>query len=144
MGFTGRHTGNKKRSGRAQQSGGKSRSGSETRKRSGIMGFRATDDERAKIEAAASRAGLTPGSYIRSRCLRKPTTRAVRRPPVETGQLAQLLGLMGAAGGDLQRIAKDLNAGEGTEDADIKAALRDFRETASAILRALGKRAHDY
>ena len=108
------------------------------------MGFRATDAECATIEASASRAGLTVGSYMRSRCLRKPTTRAVRRPPVETVHLAQLLGLLGTTGGDIHRIAKNLNAEGGIENADITAALAAFRETASAILRALGKRSHDY
>src|SRR5271154_6459852 len=84
----------------------KKRSGSETRKRAPIIGFRATDHERAQIEAAAQRAGLTVGSYVRSRALAKPTTRAVRRPPVETVQLARLLGMLGAVGGRIQAIGQ--------------------------------------
>src|ERR1700733_15574938 len=83
----------------------KKRSGSEKRKRSPIIGFRATDGERAEIEAAAEVAGLTVGSYVRARSLANPTTRAVRRPPVEIAQLAQLLGLLGAVGGVVQAIA---------------------------------------
>src|SRR5271163_2967078 len=94
----------KKRNGSAKQ--GKSRSGSETRKRAPIIGFRATDQERAKIEADARRAGLTVGSYVRSRALKRPETRAVRRPPVETAQLAKLLGMLGAVGGAVTQIAK--------------------------------------
>jgi hypothetical protein len=117
------------------------RSGSETRKRAHKIGFRATDEECARIEAAASRAGLTAGSYMRSRCLRKPTTRAVRRAPVETAQLAQLLGLLGIAGGELQRLAKMPNATEHGTGEEIAAAIAEFRAAASAILRALGKRA---
>jgi hypothetical protein len=117
------------------------RSGSETRKREPIIGFRATADERSRIEAAASRAGLTVGSYVRSRALKKPTTRAVRRPAVETAQLAQVLGLIGTVGGDLHHIAKNFNAGGGMEDAGLKDALTRLREAASAIMRALGKRA---
>jgi hypothetical protein len=42
---------------------------------------RHADEERAQIESAAERAGLTVGSYVRSRALAKPTTRAVRRAP---------------------------------------------------------------
>ena len=57
----------------------KKRSGSEKRKRGPIIGFRATEEERAKIEGAADRAGLTVGSYVRSRSLKTPTTRAARR-----------------------------------------------------------------
>jgi hypothetical protein len=121
-----------------------SRRGSETRKREPIIGFRATADERARIHASADRAGLTVGSYVRSRALKQPTTRAVRRPQVETAQLSQLLGLMGAVGGDLRRIAEGLNAGGTVENTEAAVALTDFREAAATIMQLLGKRAHDY
>jgi len=129
------------RSGNAKQGSERRRGGSETRKREPIIGFRASADERARIQASADLVGLTMSSYVRSRSLRKPITRAVRRPPVETPQLAQLLGLLGAAGGDLQRLAKAYSA-EGPCPAEaLGAALADFRAASSAILRALGKRA---
>ena len=83
----------------------KTRSGSETRKRGPKINFRVSESELAQIQVAAERAGLTVGSYVRSRSLKEPTTRAVRRPPVATAQLAQLLGLLSAAGSDLQRLA---------------------------------------
>jgi hypothetical protein len=119
----------------------RTRSGSETRKRAPIIGFRATDEERAKIEAAAQRAGLTVGSYVRSRALSKPTTRAVRRPPVEAAQLAKLLGLLGVAGGAIQQIAKTQESEtDHPVSRELLDALRDLREAAAAILRALGKR----
>ena len=133
---------NPNRSGK--QSGGKSRSGSETRKREPIIGFRATADERAQIQANADRVGLTVGSYARSRTLKQPTTRAVRRPPVATAQLSQLLGLMGAVGGDLRRIAEGLDAGGTVEHTQAAAALTSFREAAAIIMQLLGKRANDY
>ena len=113
------------------------RGGSEKRKRGPIIGFRATEEERGKIQAAADRAGLTVSSYVRSRSLETPTTRAVRRPPVATAQLAQILGLLGAVGGELQRIAKGSESSPTTE---IHVALAEFRQVASAILQALGKR----
>jgi len=116
------------------------RSGSEKRKRAPIIGFRATDDERATIEAFADRAGLTVGSYVRSRALARPTTRAVRRAPQATAQLAQLLGLLGAAGGQLQRIATDRNIQAQVAGGEVAAALAEFREAASAIMQALGRR----
>jgi hypothetical protein len=133
-------TGRELRDSKHGGAGTKRRSGSEKRKRVSPIGFRATEEERQKIQAAADRAGLTVGSYVRSCSLKKPTTRAVRRPPVATTQLAQLLGLLGAVGGDLQRIAKRLDGAEATSDAEIHAALTDFRATATAILQALGKR----
>jgi len=120
---------------------GKSRSGSETRKRGPKINFRVTRDEQARIEAQASRAGLTVGSYVRSCALKKPTTRAVRRAPVETVQLAQLLGLLGAAGGELQRLAAIAGSGENGAGEEVNRAIADFRAAATAILRALGKRA---
>jgi len=117
-----------------------SRSGSETRKRKPIVGFRASEEEQGIIEAAADRAGLTVSSYVRSRALAKPTTRAVRRPPLATAQLAQLLGMLGAAGSALQSLtAKDPNAAS-----EAAAVLADVRTAASAILQTLGKRAHDH
>ena len=127
-----------------KQGDGKSRSGSETRNRGPRITFRVTDGEQARIQASADRAGLTVGSYVRSRALKQPTTRAVRRPPVETAQLSQLLGLMGAVGGDLRLIAKGLDAGETVENTEATAALTDFREAAATIMQLLGKRAHDY
>lgn len=118
----------------------KKRSGSEKRKRPPIIGFRATDGERAEIETAAQRAGLTVGSYVRSRALDKPTTRAVRRPPVETKQLAQLLGMLGTVGGTIQAIIQKHGGAEGLNAEEIRETLAAFRETATSILEALGKR----
>jgi hypothetical protein len=51
----------------------KKRGGSEKRRQCRKMSFRVDDAEKAAIEAAAARQGLTPGSYIRSRALAKPT-----------------------------------------------------------------------
>ena len=127
-----------------KQNSPKKRSGSETRQREPTIGFRATRDERAKIQAAADRAGLTLSSYVRSRTLRKPTTRAVRRAPQSTAQLAQLLGLIGIVGGDIQRIGERI-AAPGTRMAgEIQTALVAFRDAAAIIMLTLGKRRHDH
>jgi hypothetical protein len=123
---------------------GSKSSGSEKRKRGPIIGFRATEEERAQIAAAADRAGLTVGSYVRAQALKKPTTRAVRRPPVQTAQLAQLLGLIGAAGGSLQQIAQRLDDKENLPEPVITASLQEFRDAAAAVMRLMGKRAHDH
>lgn len=34
------------------------------RQRSGVMGVRMSDDERALIESAAAKAGMTPGAWL--------------------------------------------------------------------------------
>ena len=122
----------------------KKSSGSETRKRDPILNFRASEEERARIQAAADRAGLTVGSYVRSRALEKPTTRAVRRPPLATAQLAQLLGLLGVAGGDLHKIAKSLAEENTVSEFELAATLTAFRHAAAAIMQMLGKRPHDH
>jgi hypothetical protein len=127
-----------------KRKGGKNRSGSEKRKRGASIGFRGTEDERAKIQAAADRVGLTLSSYVRSQSLSEPTTRAVRRPPVQVAQLAQLLGLLGVVGGDLRRIAQHLGDAETASETEAKAALNEFREAAASIMQLLGKRPHDY
>lgn len=127
-----------------KQSIPKKRSGSETRKREPIIGFRATQDERATIHAAADRAGLTVGSYVRSCALRKPTTRAVRRAPQSTAQLAQLLGLVGVVGGDIQRIGERIAVPGEDLALELQTTLLAFRDAAAIIMLTLGKRRHDH
>ncbi len=120
----------------------KKKSGSETRKRVPIIGFRATEAERAEIEKSAQRAGLTVGSYVRMQALKKHETRAIRRPPVETAQLAQLLGMLGAAGGAMQLLVKKHDAGDEVASAEFKEAVALFRKAAEDIIHALGKHPH--
>lgn len=115
-------------------------SGSETRKLSRIKGFRINDEEAAEIEAAAARAGLSFGSYIRLCVLTAPKTRAVKTPSVERTLLAQLLGQLGKVGGNIHQIVKRMNYKEGVESAALLSALADFRETAAAIMQAMGRR----
>ncbi len=141
MALTGKSGGNGKKgpvNGRSHTT----RSGSETRKRAPIIGFRATDEERAKIEAAARRAGLTVGSYVRSRALKNPETRAVRRPPVETAQLAKLLGMLGIVGGTIARLAKQHGCESGAVSDELLAAVKDFRHAAEDIILTMGKHPH--
>lgn len=117
------------------------RTGSEKRLRPGIVGFRVTDAEREELEAAADKAGLTLGSYIRSCVLSAPQTRAVRRPPIEKALLAQLLGQIGKVGGNIHQIVKHLNFGEGVDRAQLRSALTSFEEAVAAIMEAMGRKA---
>ena len=120
------------------------RSGSDTRKRGPVIGFRATPEERARIQAAADLAGLTLSSYIREQALEKPKMRAVRRAPLQTVQLAQLLGLIGLAGGELRRIGHALHDSKTVFEAEINTAIGEFREATKSIMRLMGKRTHDH
>jgi len=116
-----------------------SRSGSETRQRRFRPSMRCTPDELAQLEAAAERAGLTVGAFMRGQCLGTPGPRAVRRPPVERAALAQLLAQLGKAGGNLNQIARALNAGGGAR-MPIAEAVAEFRTVCADIQRVLGKR----
>jgi hypothetical protein len=113
------------------------RSGSEKRQRSRLVQVRCTDDEFAQIEAAAERASLTVGAFMRRQCLGTSGPRAVRRPPVERAALAQMLGHLGKCRSNLNQIARVLNSGGDTPDG-IPAAIAEFREACAAIMQALG------
>lgn len=117
----------------------KKSSGSEKRQRTPIIGFRVSDSERAELEEAAERAGLTLGSYVRQCVLTAPKTRAVRRPPVEKVLLAQLLGQLGRVGGNIHQIVKHMNFGGGVMHDELRSALSSFEEAAAAIMDAMGR-----
>lgn len=119
--------------------GKRKRSGSETRKRLPPFPLRLLPDERARIEAAADDAGLTMGSYIRSRALDAPTTQARRRPSVEVLAVARLLCAINRMGGNLHQIARYRNFGGSPVDAEIHAALRGYEAMVFAVMAALGR-----
>ena len=101
--------------------------------------MRFSPTEREELEALADRAGLTLGSYLRSRSLEKPTTRAVRRPPLELQALAHLQNGISKIGSNLNQIARRLNSGELVLTAEIQAALAEHRQILAAIILTLGK-----
>ena len=115
------------------------RSGSENRARGGVVAFRVSEEERAELEQAAELAGLSLGSYVRQRVLTSPKTRAVRRPPIEQKLLAQLLGQLGKAGGNIHQILKHMNFGAGVMHDELRSALASFEEAAAAIMDAMGR-----
>ncbi len=114
------------------------RSGSEKRQRPHVGRMRCTPAEYAQLEAAAERAGLTIGAFMRAQCLGTAGPRAARRPPVERAALAQLLAQLGKCGSNLNQIARVLNSG-GEEPAELPAAIADFRTVCADIMRALGR-----
>jgi hypothetical protein len=114
-------------------------SGSETRRKSRVVGFRASPGEEAQLALNAERAGLTVSSYVRSRALAEPTTRAVRRPTVERAALSHILAQLGKCGSNLNQIARVLNSG-GDEPGGIDAAISEFRAACGFVMQAMGKR----
>lgn len=109
--------------------------------------IRVTADERAALEAAAERLEMTLGPYVVSAALNAPKRRATRRPAVERAALAQLLGLLGKAGSNVNQLAKianqtgQLDGIEREAEAAIRA-IRDAGEAISAALR-MGRRSED-
>ena len=84
---------------------------SEHRQKGRVVPFRVSPEEYAELEQLSDRAGLTLGSYIRSRCLEKPTTRARRKPAIEHVTVSKLIGELGRVKNNLNQLAKKANSG---------------------------------
>ena len=112
---------------------------SESRQKHRIANFRVTPDEYRQIEANATHAGLTAGSYMRSRALVAPTTRAMRRPVVQQVLLSKLTAELGRSGSNLNQIARGMNSGEAVVIDHIQAALKEHRQILAAIIDVLGR-----
>jgi hypothetical protein len=113
--------------------------GSEKRARTTHLTIRLTPDERATIDGAADRAGLTPGSHARQVLLGAPAPRQVRRPPVERRELARLLGEIGRVGSNLNQIAKAANSGDGVDLRALDWTMNALLGVRDAVLKALGR-----
>ena len=121
-----------------KQPTGPQKSGSEKRQRGGQIAFRVTEEERAKIEAAADAAELTVGSFIRAKILKKSVTKATHRPSLDREILARALGMLGKVGSNVNQIAKHLNSGGHVPNAEIIKALNDVAILKEKILQAIG------
>ncbi len=119
----------------AVEQSGKKRS--EKRQKGRVVPFRVSFDEYTELETLAERAGLTIGSYVRSRSLEKPTTRAVRRPVPEVQKLSKLLADLSRIGSNINQLAKRANSGDTPLAGDIRdtlAACRRVAEQAKDVL----------
>ena len=112
---------------------------SEQRQKNRIANFRVTLEEYRQIEMNATHAGLTAGSYMRSRALAAPTTRAMRRPVVEKVILSKLVAELGRSGSNLNQIARALNSDETVVLDHIQAALKEHRQILAAVIETLGR-----
>jgi uncharacterized protein (DUF1778 family) len=116
-----------------------SRRGTETRQRSRHVDVRCTDAELAAITAAAARAGMTVGAFMRHQAIGTAGPRAVRRPQVDRAELARVLAALGRLGSNVNQLARAANTGEipaRDELADAAVATREMRD---ALMRALGR-----
>ena len=117
----------------------KKRSGSETRQRTKGVRVRLSADELAEVEAAADRAGLAVGSYVRQLLFSRPAPRAVRTPPVDRQALAQVLALLGRLGSNVNQISRSLNLGNRPETGALGKSLKEITEMRNALMTALGR-----
>lgn len=103
---------------------------SENRQKGRVLSVRVSELEHQAVAALAERAGLTTGSYVRSRVLEKPTTRAVRRPVAEVQKVSGLLGQLSKIGTNLNQIAKRTNSGDTPLLSELHDTLRACRQIA--------------
>ena len=105
-----------------------------------IPPIRCTQAERAAIRAAADKAGLSVGAFMRSQALGSPGPRAVRKPPVERKELARLLGWLGKLGSNVNQLAHGYNrSGKTPASAELIAIRREVGEMRAALMNALGR-----
>ena len=88
------------------------RRGTETRQRRRHIDVRCDDAEHAAFTAAAARAGMSVGAFLRHQAIGTPGPRAVRRPQVDRAELARVLAALGRYGSNVNQIARAANSGE--------------------------------
>lgn len=115
------------------------RSGSDTRQKGRIVPFRVSAVEYQELNLLAEQAGLTIGSYVRSRALALPTTRAIRRPVVEKKLLASLLGELHKIGSNINQTARRVNMGDMPLSAEIATTLAACRQLARQVTDLLNR-----
>ena len=105
-----------------------------------IPPIRCTEAERAAIKAAADRAGLGVGAFLRAAALGDAGPRAVRRPPIERKELARLLGHLGKVGSNLNQLAHAFNGlGRTPTLAELNRICEYVSEMRNALMTALGR-----
>ena len=110
---------------------------SENRQKGRVVPFRVSPEEYTELTRLAAREGLSLGSYVRSRSLEKPTTRAVRRPVPEVQKLSKLLADLGRIGSNINQLAKRANSGDMPLAGDIRETLAACRLVAEQAKNAL-------
>ena len=108
--------------------------------RNRLINLRCNEREHAAIKAAALRAGLSIGAFLRALALGDPGPRAVRRPAVERVELVRLLGHLGKIGSNINQIAKAIHT-TCTLPAwmELTAIRNDIGLMRTALLAALGR-----
>lgn len=110
--------------------------------RTKFIAVRCTEAEHAAINAAAARAGLSVGAYLRTLALGKAGPRSVRRPTIDQVEIARLKGWVGRLNGNVNQIAKAIHTTQNWPLWTEIAALREeVTKISAALMKALG---HDH
>lgn len=112
--------------------------GSETRKRTKTKSIRFSPDELAQVEAAAEKAGLTVGGWLRLAVLDAPPPRQSRRPVIEKELLSLLLRHLGKIGSNVNQLARTANSGRTPDIAELREACSAVIESRDMVMVALG------
>ena len=101
-----------------------------------------TLDEFNAISAKAIDAGMTRAAWSRTVMLGSAGPRARRRPHPDQKALLQILGQLGRIGGNINQIAKQLNAGDTPAIPELRDALTAYIDIRNVIYAALGMTTH--
>lgn len=108
--------------------------------RTKLILVRCTEHERQAIKAAADRAGLSVGAFLRASALGDAGPRAVRKPPVERKELAQLLGWLGKLGSNVNQLAHGFNRDRVVPGfRQLLLVRQEVGEMRAALMKALGR-----
>ena len=118
--------------------GGEGMAGSSKRQRTAQIVVRCTQDEFTAISDKADRAGLASAAFLRAAGLGSAGPRARRRLPADHQALRAILGQIGRIGGNINQIAKQLNAGDKLRIPELRDALNAYLDIRNAIFTALG------
>lgn len=108
--------------------------------RDALIHVRCTYREREAIKAAAEQAGLSVGAFLRALALGDAGPRAVRKPPVERGELVRILGHIGKLGSNINQITKQMHLTNNLPSWSELAVMReDIGKMRVALMKALGR-----
>jgi hypothetical protein len=108
------------------------------RQRQRRISLRVTQTEYDRTEAAAVKDGLTLASYARLKLIDEPETRTRRRPRADVAALSKTHGELNRIGGNINQIARAVNASEPWGAAQLTEAIAELREALGLVRAAMG------
>jgi hypothetical protein len=97
------------------------------------------DADYARLLADAERTGLTVSSYIRSRVLAAPTTRARKQVPIDYSALAVALRAFTKVAVNINQIARYLNMGGIPVPEELATAATRVDASRTEVMAAMGR-----